>query len=79
MSVCCHIYYLLNLCRVTFDLIHKPLLYLCFCKIIDTEPTEDEIPAWEEVKKVLELSVTILECIQKYSSAAEDIRQVGYF
>lgn len=43
----------------------------------DAQPTEAERELWEQVNKVLQEAMSVLEDLQSYSGAGEAIRQVS--
>lgn len=45
--------------------------------IIGVQPTNEEKEVWEKVQAVLNESQTILQDIQQYTGATEDIKQVS--
>lgn len=45
--------------------------------VIGVQPTDEEKEVWEKVQAVLNESQTILQDIQQYTGATEDIKQVS--
>lgn len=49
----------------------------CFLTYSDAQPTEAERAVWEQVNEVLMEALAILDDLQSYNGAGEEIRQVG--
>ncbi len=63
-------------CSVSYRLLHECLTSVCL--LVDAQPSLSESAVWEKVNQVLTEAQVILEDLQAYRGAGEEIRQVIY-